>query len=59
MAQDNTIEQANKNWREANTIGERLGITAEDIAPFLRFSQREGHVTLREDMTVQVARRGI
>ena len=53
------MAQADKNWREGNTIANRLNITAEDLAPFLRFSQRSGHVTLREDMTVQVAKRDI
>ena len=60
MFGDNTIELANKNWREHNTIGDRLSITAQDIAPFrLLFAQHSGHVTLREDMTVRVSKRNI
>lgn len=53
---DTAIGQADKNWREGNTIGNRLNITADDLAPFLRFSQRSGHVTLTEDLSVRVAK---
>ena len=53
------IQTADKNWREANRIGDRLGVTAEDILNALPKAPRTGHITLREDMTVQVSKKNL
>lgn len=55
---DKAIEQANKNWREANTIGERLGMTAEGLTNYINakaVNKSWGTASFREDLTVRVA----
>lgn len=49
----NAIEQANKNWREGNRIGQRLELTAEEVSRFLSAKgSATGCITIREDMQV-------